>query len=394
VSRIERAVPAAQELRDVLVRALADARRATLALLEGLEEHELRSQYHPEFSPIAWHYGHAAWQEECFVARCVGGHAALEPELDAVFDPAICAKSSRTQVLPDRAFLDDYVQRVRSATLELLSRTAFEDSELLREGHVFRFVANHELQHAEIMAVVRLLGGLELASAPALPLEPSSPARIHVPGGSFVIGSDDDPDRWDNEQRAHPVELAELWLAPRLVSSSEWLEFMQAGGYEDRGLWTEAGWQWRNLSEVRAPLHWQRGTDGSWLRRDLRGMRPLVPDEAVAHVSWYEASAFARFAGGRLPREAEWEKAAHGPSGAYMLGRVWQWTVDAFAPYPGFSPQPYREYSAPWFDGRHLVARGGSYLSARAMRRPTFRNWYLPHIRQPVLGLRLAFDQP
>ena len=381
------------ELRADLVRALDEARRTTLDLLQGLEEHELRCQYHPEFSPIAWHYGHAAWQEECFVGRRVAGHAPLEPELDAVFDPAATAKSNRTQVLPNRQFLDAYVERVRSTTLELLARAAFEGSDLLREGHVFRFVANHELQHAEIVAIVRLLGGLELASGPSLSPEPPSSARICVPSGSFVLGSDDDPERWDNEQRAHRVELAEFWLAPRLVSSSEWLEFMQARGYENRSLWTEAGWQWRVRSEVQAPLHWQRGSDGSWFRRDLRGLGQLVPDEAVAHVSWFEASAFARFAGGRLPRETEWEKAAHGPHGAYMLGRVWQWTADAFAPYPGFTPQPYREYSAPWFDGRHLVARGGSYLSAAPMLRPTFRNWYLPHIRQPVLGLCLAFDR-
>jgi iron(II)-dependent oxidoreductase len=382
------------ELRAELARRLTQARGVTEGWLAGLSPDQLSRQYDPEFSPIAWHYGHVAWQEECFIARQLGRLPPFEPALDRLFDPRASAKATRSSELPDRRFIADYAARVRSTTFELLRQVEFSDTDLLREGHAFRFIANHELQHAEIIATLRLMGGLTLADGATLAAAAEPAARARIAGGTFRLGSDDDPDRWDNEQRTHELDVPEFWLATRPVSSGEWLEFMRAGGYAEERLWTPQGFRWRARAKAEAPLHWRRGGDGQWLRSDLRGCTPVQPLEPVTHVCWHEACAFARFAGGRLPREPEWEKAARlAPFAGGMLGGVWEWVADAFAPYPGFRPQPYREYSEPWFDGRHRVARGGSYLSAPSLARVTFRNWYLEHIRQPVLGVRLAFDR-
>jgi iron(II)-dependent oxidoreductase len=256
-----------------------------------------------------------------------------------------------------------------------------------------------------------------------------------IPAGDVEIGSCGDADAWDNELPSHRQHVPALLLARDPVTAGEWLAFMAARGYDDERLWCAPGWRWRCTSEARAPLYWRRDRSGTWLRRTPFGERCVEVAEPVAHISWYEASAFARFAGARLPSEAEWETAAswdsvaavkhrypwgadaerpgvanwnnaHGdltgigchPAGASphgtedMMGQVWEWVASAFSPYPGFAPQAYAEYSAPWFDGAHRVARGGSYLTAPSTARAAFRNWYLPHVREPVLGARLAWS--
>jgi len=302
---------------------------------------------------------------------------------------------------------------------------------------VFRFLANHERQHAEIMAAGRLLGGLWLSPESAHATNAVDTQAVggflRIPSAQAWLGAHDDPDGWDNERPALRVEVPEFELGRHPVSAGEFLEFVAAGGYDDDRLWSTEGARWRRAENVRAPLHWRRASDGSFVRRTLGGEAPVDPLRPVAHVSYYEAEAFARFAGARLPREVEWEHAAswdpvgrhkrrfawgnepgHPPpanvglrwldvtprgafaegvaaSGAHdMLGNVWEWTASVFEPYPDFSPQAYTGYSAPWFDGRHRVARGGSYMTQIEIARCCFRNWYEPHIRALPLGFRLA----
>lgn len=413
-----------------LERGLDEARERTLRLTRDLSSDELALQYHPEFSPIGWHLGHVAWQEECWALRRLGGEPPLAPELDALFDSFESNKSERGPLLPGARELFQYGERVRARTRRLLEQVDVNASdELAKDGYVFRFLANHERQHGEIIGMVRLLGRLPLPDAsPGQPAKPASgPDWLAVPGGPFVLGSEADPDAWDNERAAHEVELDDFCIARCPVSAGDWLEMMNAGGYDDDRLWSAEGMVWKAREQVRAPLHWEQASDGSWQRYTLRGPEPVDPHKPVAHVSWYEANAFAQFAGARLPSEAEWERAASfdgvrkrrwpwgdqlparanldlaapdvsvpgsfpaAPSGALdMVGSTWEWTHSVFAPYPQFSPQAYRGYSQPWFDGQHRVARGGSFLTSPAIARTTFRNFYLPHIRAAVLGLRLA----
>jgi len=415
-------LPGAGERR-ALADALDDARRSTRRLIEGVGEDDARRQWDPAFSPLSWHAGHVAWQEEVWVLRRAFGHAPIDPRLDGVYDSFSSDKPSRGRRLPSLGEIRAYADAVRTRVLEALDRTgAAREPDLVDRGWCFRFLANHERQHAETMAVIRLLAGRPLEGLPpAMSAAPRERGWIDVPGGRFVLGADDDPDGWDNERRAHEVELPRFRIAAAPVTNGEWLAFIDAGGYADDRLWSRAGIAWRRAVRAMAPLHWSRERRG-WTRRTLAGSRPVDPSHPVAHVSWFEAAAFARWAGARLPTEAEWERAAAGndaggrkrrwpwgddPAGASaanlgmracdttpcstdFAGNVWEWTADAFAPYPGFTPGHYRGYSAPWFDGRHRVLRGGCHFTHAALARTTFRNWFEPGTRAFPAGLRLA----
>lgn len=391
--------------------AMQEARALSLRLSGDLTDAQARRVADPSFSPIGWHLGHVAWQEECWLHRRVWGRPALEPAFDALFDSFVSPKGSRSARLPPVGAIRAYAARVREASLDLAGRE--NSSELLRDGWVFRFLANHERQHAEIMGIVRLLARLPLPGPFHETTESAEEGWLAFPEGEFTMGAED-PEGWDNERPPHPRGVSAFRLARRQVTNAEWLQFMEAGGYETRSLWSEEGWALVQREGIRAPLHWERGADGSWRRFSLRGWRPLAEEHPVAHVSWHEAEAFARFAGARLPTEPEWERAAGGgarrwpsgeapeganlglrhgdttPAGGAFEGNVWEWTASAFAPYPGFRPGPYRGYSEPWFDGAHRVLRGGSHLSHPMMARTAFRNWLPPEIRAYPAGLRLA----
>jgi len=200
-----------------------------------------------------------------------------------------------------------------------------------------------------------------------------------VPGGAFTMGSND---AWgyDNERPPHAVDVPEFRIDRALVTNAEYAAFVESGGYRDRGLWSDDGWAWREAEGAEAPLYWD-------------SERP-PPREPVLHVSFHEAEAYARFAGKRLPIEAEWEKAVKsaGAELEHATGAAWQWTSSALEGYPGFRAYPYREYSEPFFGGEHRVLRGGSWITDPLVARPTFRNWDFPQRRQIFSGIRCAGD--
>jgi iron(II)-dependent oxidoreductase len=420
-------------LADELVAALASARAVTDRLTSDLAETSLLTQYDPDFSPIAWHLGHIAWQEECFALRRLGGCAPIDGSLDALYNTFESKKSTRADRLPDRRTVTKYANEVRERATALIH--GLDEPQLTRVGHVFRFLANHERQHAETIGVVRLLGELFLEDPD--PVATSVPARepgfVPIAGGEWSQGCNDDPDGWDNERRSHPCSVHDFELARYPVRCAEWLEFMDAGGYATDRWWTDRGIRWRESTHSAAPHFWRKGCDGHWWNRDLTGEHRIRASDPVTHVSWYEADAYAKFRAGRLPTEPEWELAAswdrvhdrkrrwpwgdepsrtaarlapapgpapvdQHPMGAAasgvqdLVGNAWEWTSCDFAPYPGFVPQDYRGYSEPWFDGRHKVCRGGSYLTQPEVARCTFRNFFLPGTRAIPLGLRLARD--
>ena len=403
--------------------ALERARQATEALLEPLSDAALRQQVSPLQSPLVWDYAHIAYFEELWLLRAVAGTDPIASRHDDLYDAFQHERNERGDLpLLDPAAARAYAHDVRSRTLDVLDRVDLEsDDPLLRDGFAYGMVLQHELQHQET-----LLQTLQLRDEPyPLPhrdpglTAPDGPDDVLVPGGRFTLGTSDEPWAYDNERQAHEVELPGFRIDRLPVSNERYLEFVEDHGYEDPRLWTERGWAWREEEAVTLPLGWRLGADGI-VRRRFGHTEALPPQEPVQQVSFFEAEAFARWAGKRLPTEQEWEQAARwsrtdtgrtanlghmsfGPIPAaptsaadcgalQLLGDVWEWTSSEFRPYPGFEAFPYAEYSQVFFGDAFRVLRGGSWASDPLVARPTFRNWDYPQRRQIFAGFRCARD--
>jgi iron(II)-dependent oxidoreductase len=398
-------------VRDALIARLEQGRAATLGFVEGLDDAELCAQPHPEFSPIGWHLGHVAFTEASWVlGRCGKDESLVIPHARRWAQGAT-PKPERVKQ-PSRGEILGYLGEVRRRVLDLAARLDLEvdRSRLEHQGYVLWFIAAHEAQHRETMAIVRQLE-LErrLAQAPPPPASAWTTdvsEWIRFAGGSFELG-ETAWQAYDNERPRHAVELEAFEIASRPVTVAEWDAFRADGGYERAALWSQEGWAWRVSESIRWPQGWTRDEHGRLARPGLDGrLHPLEGDEPVVGVSCHEADAFVRWAGLRLPREAEWEVAAcrasaRGTLGSSapgprpplpnaFLGEVWEWTACPFAPYPGFEPWPYRGYSEPYFDGAHRVTRGGSFATDPSVARTTFRNWYPLRVRSAFTGLRCA----
>ena len=399
---------------------LRAARARTLDVFGGLPDSVLAAWPDPEFSPLCWHLGHVAFTEAHWLLAHVGGEASLSAPFAARYAQDGCAKVDRNAGY-DRSELFAYLQRVRDVVEKRYA--ALHRAHPLMDGdYLAGFLADHENQHRETMAYV--LGCVRDAQAPreappAPLLEDSGPPPaipfdgVAPDGGAAIIGTDD-PRVYDNERCAHRVALAPFALDGHPVTAAAWQRFVRAGGYARDDLWSVEGRAWRVAASVGLPKGW-RPAGASHTRVRLDGSFALDGAEPVCGVSFHEAEAYARFAGGRLPTEQELEHAARvqrrgprviglgstGPAAVQrsdgvatdLLGNVWEWTASTFVPYPGFAPHPYRGYSEPYFDGAHRVLRGGSFATDPAIARPTFRNWYVPATRQVFAGLRVAYDR-
>lgn len=205
---------------------------------------------------------------------------------------------------------------------------------------------------------------------------------------------DESPWAYDNERPQHEVLIPAFRIDRGLVTNAEYELFVAAGGYHDRSVWSDEGWGWlKNEQHIEAPLYWER-TNNQTCRQRFDQHEAVPAQEPVQHVSWFEADAYARWAGKRLPSELEWEKAArhHGPMLEHLSGAVWQWTSSHFTAYPGFRAFPYPEYSEPFFGDENRVLKGGSWVTDPFVARLTFRNWDFPQRRQIFSGIRCAAD--
>jgi gamma-glutamyl hercynylcysteine S-oxide synthase len=419
-------------MREDVVRDLELARDRTLELTD-LDDPVLMAQHDPLMSPLIWDLAHIGQQEELWLLR--GGDLAcpglLAPSVDSLYDAFKHRRADRPllPLLPPadaRAFNHE----VRGRVLDVIERTAEDDL------FPAAMVVQHEEQHDETMfATLQLRQGppvlLERRSLP--PGRAVAGERVLVTGGPFVLGVDasEDPFSLDNERPAHTVDVAPFWIGRVPVTNGQWREFMADGGYGRPDLWSGRGWAHRVQAGLERPQFWtSRGT-----RRRFGLEEDVPPGEPVQHVCYFEAEAFAAWAGARLPTETEWEKACAwdpttqdrrawpwgsappgpevanlgglglrpAPAGAYpagasaygveqLIGDVWEWTSSDFTPWPGFVPMIYRAYSEPFFGGDYKVLRGGSWAVAAAAVRPSFRNWDHPIRRQIFTGVRLAWD--
>lgn len=421
--------------------ALLAARERTALLTDSVEDDELTAQHSPLMSPLVWDLAHIGNQEELWLLRTVGGREAMRPEIDGLYDAFEHPRAARPSLpLLAPAEARTYASEVRSRALDLLEGAALHSGgrPLERAGFAFGMIAQHEQQHDETMLIThQLRAGPAALTAPEPPPPTGAaalPAEVLVPAGPFTMGTSTEPWALDNERPAHRREVAAFLLDTAPVACGAYQRFIEDGGYTDARWWAPEGWAMVREHTLSAPLFWHRDA-GQWLRRRFGVTEPVPADEPVLHVSWYEADAYARWAGRRLPTESEWEKAArHDPAtgrsrrypwgdedptadranlgqrhlrpaaaGAYPAGRsasgagqligdVWEWTSSDFLPYPGFAAFPYREYSEVFFGPAHKVLRGGSFAVDAVACRGTFRNWDLPVRRQIFSGFRTAKD--
>ncbi len=381
--------------------AMAEARAYTFQLLTDVDDVDFGRQVHPDFSPLGWHLGHIGVTESFWILQQCKQDPTLSAVYDRFFTPTDNPKPNRMN-LPSRAALLDYLHTVRERVVAFLDTVDFTAAHpLLNAGGIFHMLLQHEEQHNETMLLIKqLLMGEKYAGlheAQKRERRFCSSEREHkqkdmtlIPAGSFLMGSDDFAQTLDNERLQHEVFVESFSIDRFPVTNAEFLPFVEAGGYSDRVWWSAEGWQWRTQQVVEHPLYWRRGANG-WGEVALTGLHALAYDKPITSVSWYEAEAYARFVGKRLPTESEWEKAA---SLGLLAGSgsVWEWTSTWFAPYPGFIAHPYDGYSTPYFDNCHRVLRGGSWATRPHVKRITFRNWYHPWVREIFAGLRCAQD--
>ena len=322
----------------------------------------------PAYSPVGWHLGHVATTQ----ARWLLPGDPLAGRFGAFFDPVQTAKVVRGELpSPDdlRTFLGQVLDRCR----ERLRTGPLPTLPGLPPEFLVQHVAQHELQHAEHIQVIAALFAGRLHRG-AVVAQVSEPQPIEFPAGlDGMLGSDDAAEAYDNERLPQRVQVKPFWIDGSPATVGDYAEFVEAGGYGEKSFWSEDGWRWREERGVTEPLGWD----------DAPEQHP------VSCLSWYEADAYARYRGARLPTEAEWEAARR--AGLHGCGQVWEWTSSWFEPYPGFRAYPYDGYSTPWF-GTHRVLRGGSWATHPRLRRPSFRNWYEPGFREIPAGVRCAGD--
>src|SRR5919112_90435 len=426
--------------KDALARELEEARERTRFLLGPVSEEDLVVQHDQIMSPLIWDYGHIANYEELWLLHKAHGKVLSKRELYDMYDASLHPREERPSLkLLDRKDADVYLVAVRKAVLEALDDADLGDGDnpLLRDGFVYEMVVQHEYQHNETMLQTLQLKkreGYKAESRVELPTG-RAPERemIYIPEGKFVMGTDDHARALDNERNAHVVDLSGFLIDATPVTNGAYLRFVEEGGYERSELWSPAGWEYIREERISAPKHWYQPEPHSWWTERFGFDEPLASAAPVVHVSWFEADAYARWAGKRLPTEAEWEKAASWdpntgtkrlypwgddppdrartnldqlafrptevgayPAGASaygslgMIGDVWEWTASEFSGYPGFESFPYREYSEIFFDGGYKVLRGGSWATRPGAIRNTFRNWDFPIRRQLFVGFRCA----
>jgi iron(II)-dependent oxidoreductase len=365
--------------------ALDRARDRTLQLVAPIPDAELERVHSPLMSPLVWDLGHIAAFEDLWLVHRFGGEPMVRRDLAEVYDAFETPRPQRGDLpflrAPEaRAYLAEVRERARAATAR---RGA---------GELHELVTRHELQHTETMlqtvALARLDAGTPNGAAP-----PSAPGTglelVDVAGGRLAMGAADGGFAYDNERPVHRVDVDPFRIGRTPVTNGTWMHFAEGGGYERREWWSDEAWSWKQEYDITHPLHWS--DDGREWRRG--GWEPLHPDRPVVHVSWFEADAFARSQGARLPTEAEWEWAATSDQGTLeTTGEVWEWTDSPFGGYPGFVADPYPEYSEVFFGQGYRVLRGGSWATSERVASPTFRNWDWPDRRQIFAGLRIASE--
>lgn len=384
---------------DALHAALDDARAHLLAICSALPEQYWDAvPYLPIINPPRWEIGHVAWFAERWCLRHRSNGKFAPPlflgEADRWYDSGRVAHAERwTLNLPDLEATQAYLSEVLVAAHAVLEERSAAGKTGDEDLYFFRLALYHEDMHGEALHYT-----LQTLGAPAPgdarvkrgPPPLGEGGELELAGGEVAIGAPPGAGFvFDNEKWAHAESLRPFAIDRRPVNNREFAAFVEDGGYGKAALWSTGGRDWLEEAGLTAPRYWRYGEHG-WERRAFDTWLPLVPDEPVLHVTAFEAEAWCRWAGRRLPTEAEWECAAKSFGPAFNpWGRVWQWTASDFVPYPGFAPDPYEDYSRPWFH-THRAVRGGSFATPERLLDPLFRNFYQPQRSDIFVGFRSA----
>lgn len=426
-----------QELSDMLL----DTRERTLDLISDLDEDQMMGPQLRTVNPPLWEIGHLAWFQERWNLRRITNEefapSTILENTDELYDSMEVHHDTRWDLplLTPEGTLS-YMQQILDITLDKIKSEGLTSD----TDYFARLATFHEDMHGEAFTYTRNthalpappLSGQDPDTQPAGPLE----GDAKIPGGEFMLGaSPDAPFAFDNEKWAHPAQVAPFSMSRAPVTNEQFAAFVDDGGYRRDELWSEAGRTWRDQTAAEHPVYWTR-QDGAWHRRHFDTAGPLPPHQPVMHVNWYEAEAYCRWAGRRLPTEAEWELAASAepaPDGKgitdrkrfypwgderitpsntnldgrllgpvdvaafpegdsvfglrQMIGNTWEWCSDDFLPYPGFVRDPYKDYSEPWF-GDHKILRGGCWATRGRMIHNTWRNFGKPDRNDIFAGFR------
>ncbi len=392
---------------DLLSLALMDARNHTLHLLGQYEIALAASHFEvpcvPELNPPLWELGHIGWFQEWWLGRNLQRQrgtacdpsatrlASIEPQADRWWDSGQVAHDRRWALdLPDLAGIKRYLLDTLESTLELLEKAPQDDDAL----YFYRLALFHEDMHGEALIYMAQTLGLPLG----LSMPGPGPVRepLLVPATRWQLGMGAGPGgfSFDNERPAYEVPVPEFEIDAQVVTWAQFVEFVDDGGYDRPELWQAQGWQWL---QDKAAAEGRRGpryveqigvASGAVMQTRFGTPRRMLGGQTVMHVSWWEADAWCRWAGRRLPAEVEWEVAAvNAARRGFRWGEVWEWTGTTFRAYPGFAADPYRDYSEPWF-GTHKVLRGASFATRARMKHPKYRNFYLPGRDDIFAGFR------